>query len=160
MAIRKKQRAPILRQFAVCAALVVLTAILAGCSNEQNKKVDTMSVPKEKHNDAAKQTHELALTDANFETATSNGVALVDFWAPWCSPCLMQGPIVEKVAAAMAGQVKVGKCNVDKAPNTSERFGIRNIPTLIILKDNQEVERFIGVRQETELVSALKKHIK
>ena len=119
-----------------------------------------MSAPREKHNDAAKQTHELALTDANFDTEASKGVMLVDFWAPWCSPCLMQGPIVEKVAAVMAGQVKVGKCNVDEAPNTSERFGIRSIPTLIILKDNQEVERFVGVQREAELVSALKKHIK
>ena len=160
MIMREKQRAPVLRQIAVYAAVVALTAMLAGCSNEQNKKGNTMSAPREKDNDAAKQTHELALTDANFETATSNGVALVDFWAPWCSPCLMQGPIVEKVAAAMAGQVKVGKCNVDEAPKTSERFGIRSIPTLIILKDNQEVERFVGVRQEAELVSALKKHIK
>ena len=114
----------------------------------------------EKDKDATNQTHELVLTDANFDTEAGKGVVLIDFWAPWCSPCLMQGPIIEKVAAAMAGQVKVGKCNVDEAPKTSERFGIRSIPSLIILKDNQEVERFVGVRQEAELVSALKKHIK
>ena len=159
MAIREIQRAPVFRQIAVCAAFVVLTAMLAGCSAEQEKKEDTMK-PKEKDNDAANQTHELVLTDANFDTEAGKGVVLIDFWAPWCSPCLMQGPIIEKVAAAMAGQMKVGKCNVDEAPKTSERFGIRSIPSLIILKDNQEVERFIGVRQEAELVSALKKHIK
>jgi thioredoxin 1 len=100
------------------------------------------------------------LTDDSFEAATKSGVTLVDFWAPWCGPCLMQGPIIEKVAAAMAGQVKVGKCNVDEAPKTSERFGIRSIPSLIILKDNQDVERFVGVQREEDLISILKKHIK
>jgi len=72
----------------------------------------------------------------------------------------MQGPIIEKVAAAMAGKAKVGKCNVDDAPQTSEGFGIKSIPSLIILKDNQEVERFIGVQGETDLIAALNKHIK
>ena len=105
------------------------------------------------------KTQEVVLTDANFDTEASKGVVLIDFWAPWCSPCLMQGPIVEKVAAAMVGKVKVGKCNVDEAPKLAERFEIRSIPTLVILKDNQEVERFVGVQRETELISALKKHI-
>ena len=106
------------------------------------------------------KTHELTLTDANFTMETSKGVVLVDFWAPWCGPCQMQGPIIEKVAAAMAGKAKVGKCNVDDAPQTSEGFGIKSIPSLIILKDNQEVERFIGVQGETDLIAALNKHIK
>ena len=159
MAMRETQQKSVFRQFVACAAVVVLAAMMTGCSNEQEKKEDTMSAG-EKDKDATNQTHELVLTDANFDTETDKGVVLIDFWAPWCSPCLMQGPIIEKVAAAMAGQVKVGKCNVDEAPKTSERFGIRSIPSLIILKDNQEVERFIGVRQEAELVSALKKHIK
>jgi len=87
-------------------------------------------------------------------------VVLIDFWAPWCAPCLAQGPIIKKVAVAMAGKAKVGKCNVDEAPRLAERFGIRSIPSLVILKDNQEVKRFIGVQPETELISALKTHIK
>jgi len=157
--MRETQQKSVFRQFVACAAVVALAAMLAGCSNEQEKKEGTMSAG-EKDKDATNQTHELVLTDANFDTEAGKGVVLIDFWAPWCSPCLMQGPIIEKVAAAMAGQVKVGKCNVDEAPKTSERFGIRSIPSLIILKDNQEVERFVGVRQEAELVSALKKHIK
>ena len=115
---------------------------------------------KEKDKDAVKQTHELALTDANFDTEASKGVMLVDFWAPWCAPCLMQGPILEKVAVAMSGKVKIGKCNVDEAPQSAERFGIRSIPTLIILKDGKVVEQFVGVRREAELISALTKHIK
>ena len=106
------------------------------------------------------KTHELKLTDANFATETSKGVILIDFWAPWCGPCQMQGPIIEKVAAAMAGKAKIGKCNVDEAPQSAEGFGIRSIPSLIILKDNREVERFVGVQRETDLISALKKHLK
>ena len=106
------------------------------------------------------KTHELKLTDANFTTETSKGVMLVDFWAPWCAPCMMQGPILEKVAEAMLGKIKVGKCNVDDAPQISERFGIRSIPSLIILKDNREVEKFVGVQRETDLIAALNKHLK
>ena len=139
----------------IYASFAVLTAAMAGCSNNGQTIKEKEGEKKE-----IMKTQEIVLTDANFDTEAGKGVVLIDFWAPWCGPCLMQGPIIEKVAAAMAGQVKVGKCNVDEAPKTSERFGIRSIPSLIILKDNQEVERFVGVRQEAELVSALKKHIK
>ncbi|MBU4211337.1 MAG: thioredoxin [Verrucomicrobia bacterium] len=100
------------------------------------------------------------MTDANFISKTSQGVALVDFWAPWCGPCRTQGAIIEKVAVAMAGKAKVGKCNVDEAPQSAERFGVRSIPTLVVLKAGKEVERFVGVQQEAELILALKKHIK
>jgi len=104
--------------------------------------------------------NEIVLTDANFDTEAGKGVILIDFWAPWCGPCQTQGPIIDKVAIAMSGKAKVAKCNVDEAPKSAERFGIRSIPSLIILKDNQEVERFIGVQREEDLVSILKKHIK
>jgi thioredoxin 1 len=105
------------------------------------------------------KTHELTLTDANLTTETGKGVLLVDFWAPWCGPCRTQGPIIEKVAAAMAGQAKVGKCNVDEAPKSAEQFGVRSIPTLVVLKDGKEVERFVGVQQEAALIAVLKKHL-
>ena len=101
----------------------------------------------------------MELTDTNFDNEANEGVVLVDFWAPWCGPCLAQGPIIEKVAAVMAGQARVGKCNVDEAPQLAERFGIKSIPTLVILKDKREVERFVGVRQEADLISALRTHM-
>lgn len=104
------------------------------------------------------ETDELILTDANFASETSVGVVLVDFWAPWCGPCIRQGPIIEKVAAAMAGLAKVGKCDVDKASETPARFGIKGIPTLVILKDGKEVERFTGIQQEATLIESLKRH--
>jgi thioredoxin 1 len=103
-------------------------------------------------------TDQLILTDATFISETSEGVVLVDFWAPWCGPCIRQGPIIEKVAAAMAGLATVGKCDVDKASETPARFGIKGIPTLVILKDGKEVERFSGLQQEATLIEALKRH--
>ena len=139
----------------IYASFTVLIVAMAGCSNNGQTIKEKEGEKKE-----IMKTQEIVLTDANFDTEAGKGVVLIDFWAPWCGPCLMQGPIIEKVAAAMAGQVKVGKCNVDEAPKTSERFEIRSIPTLIILKDNQEVERFVGVQREADLISTLKKHIK
>ena len=101
----------------------------------------------------------LTLTDANFRDATAQGVILVDFWAPWCGPCRLQAPIIEKVAAALAGQATVAKCNVDEAARSAGQFSIRGIPTLLILKDGREVSRLVGLRQETELIAELKKHL-
>jgi len=149
----------VLRQVVVCAALVALAAMMVGCSNEREEEGNAVKTRK-KDAVTTKQTHELALTDANFTTETSKGVVLVDFWAPWCGPCQMQGPIIEKVASAMVGQATVGKCNVDEAPKSAERFGVRSIPTLLVLKDGKEVERFVGVQSETALIAVLKKHTK
>jgi len=147
-----------LSHLVVCVALVALSTMLAGCSNEQAEKGTAV---KTNHRDAdtTKQSHELAFTDANFVAETSKGVVLVDFWAPWCGPCQTQGPIIEKVAAAMAGQAKVGKCNVDESPKSVERLGVSSIPTLVILKDGKEVERFVGVQQEMALIATLKKQM-
>jgi thioredoxin 1 len=104
-------------------------------------------------------THELVLTDADFDRQATQGVVLIDFWAPRCGPCRQQLPIIDKVATALAGQAKVGKCNVDEQPKSSDRFRIRQIPTLVILKDNREVERFVGFQPETALMAAIKKHM-
>ncbi len=104
-------------------------------------------------------THELVLTDADFETQADKGVMLIDFWAPRCGPCRQQLPIIGKVAIAMAGRAKVGTCNVDEQPKSSDRFRIRQIPTLVILKDNREVERFVGFQPETALMAAINKHL-
>ena len=95
------------------------------------------------------------LTDMNFGTETAQGVVLVDFWAPWCGPCRMQGPIVEKAAEQLGGKAKVAKVNVDKAPQTAQKFGIQSIPTLIVFKNGKSVKQFVGVTQAAELVAAV-----
>ena len=95
------------------------------------------------------------LTDANFAEATAKGVALVDFWAEWCPPCRMQGPVVEKIAEEYAGRAVVGKVDTDSNPNTAAKFGIQSIPTLVVLKDGVEAKRMVGLQTEDALRQAL-----
>lgn len=85
----------------------------------------------------------------------SKNVTLVDFWAPWCGPCRLQLPILEKIAAAFAGRVQVVKVNVDENQPLAGRFGVSSIPTLYVFKDGAEVERFTGVQDEKTLANAL-----
>ena len=94
-------------------------------------------------------------TDANFEEETATGVSLVDFWAPWCAPCRMQGPIIEKIAGDFEGKAKIGKLNVDEHPMHAGGFGVTGIPTVIILKDGKEAARFVGLQSEQGLVSKI-----
>jgi len=97
------------------------------------------------------------LTDENFDEAVAAGVVLVDMWAPWCGPCLMQHPTLEKVAEALGDKAKVAKLNVDEGQSAAIRLGVHSIPTLILFKDGDEVTRFIGVQRESTLVSAIQK---
>jgi len=97
----------------------------------------------------------LDLTDQNFAETIKSGVTLVDFWAPWCGPCMMQGPIVEQVAEKMGDRAKTAKLNVDEGQQVAGQFGVRSIPTLIIFKDGEAVQQFVGVQSEARLVSAL-----
>ena len=95
------------------------------------------------------------LTDGNFAETIGSGVTLVDFWAPWCGPCMMQGPIVEQVAEKVDGRAKVAKLNVDEGRQVAGQYGVRSIPTLIVFKDGEAVQQFVGVQSEAQLVSAI-----
>lgn len=99
----------------------------------------------------------LELTDANFaaEVDKAEGVCLVDFWAEWCAPCQMVGPIVEELAAEYAGKAKVGKVDCDPNRETAGKFGITAIPSLIIFKDGEVAKRFVGVTGKDDLKAAL-----
>ncbi len=95
------------------------------------------------------------LTDSTFDAAVNKGVALVDFWAPWCPPCRTQGPIVEKLADSFGGKALIAKVNVDEQEDSAAKYGVSNIPTLVILKDGKEVRRFVGLQKEDVLRSGL-----
>lgn len=100
------------------------------------------------------------LTDENFDDGVAEGVVLVDMWAPWCAPCVRQGPILEKVSSVLGDRAKVVKLNVDEGQATAARFGVQAIPTLLLLKNGQEIKRFIGVQGQETLVSAIEDALK
>ena len=92
------------------------------------------------------------LTDARFEEETSQGLVLVDFWAPWCGPCRMQGPILEQLAEEIhEDDLKIFKMDVDENPNTARNFGIMSIPTLLFKKDGQVAKQVAGVHTKEQL---------
>ena len=94
--------------------------------------------------------------DKNFdsEVLQANGPVLVDFWAPWCGPCRQIAPVIEQLAGENAG-IKIGKLNVDNAPNSAQSYGVSSIPTLMIFKDGEVVERFVGVQPKSRLQEAI-----
>lgn len=92
----------------------------------------------------------LELSDQNFGTEVLGAdlPVLVDFWVPWCAPCLMATPVIEELAKEYEGKIKVGKLNVDENPLVSQKYGIMSIPTVIVFKNGQEVGRKIGFEGE------------
>ena len=97
----------------------------------------------------------IELTGSSYDDAVKSGVVLVDFWAPWCGPCKMQTPILEKVAAAVGDKAVIAKVNVDENPELAAKYGIRSIPTIILLKDGETKQQLIGLQQEAALVTAI-----
>lgn len=97
------------------------------------------------------------ITDATFEQETNTGVTLTDFWATWCGPCRMQSPVVETVAESMP-EVKFNKMDVDQNPATAKEFGIMAIPTILVKKDGEVVERLTGFTPAHQLEAILAKY--
>jgi thioredoxin len=103
----------------------------------------------------------LEINEKNFqaEIADYKGSALVDFWAPWCGPCRMMGPIIDSLADKYAGKVKIAKINVDDSPNLAAKFNVSSIPTLIFFKNGQAIHTSLGVTPEAELENQIKEKL-
>ncbi|MGA2309352.1 MAG: thioredoxin [Candidatus Bathyarchaeia archaeon] len=100
------------------------------------------------------------ITDSSFKEITSkHTLALVDFWAAWCGPCQSLAPTIEELAKEYAGKILVGKLNVDENPKTAERFQVFSIPTMLIMKNGEEIDRIVGCVQKKHIEAALRKHL-
>lgn len=95
------------------------------------------------------------LDDSNFDQKTSTGVVLVDFWAPWCGPCKMLGPILEEVAKELGSKVLIAKVNVDESPALAQRFNVMSIPAIFVMKDGKQVNQMIGLQDKNALIKAV-----
>ncbi len=100
------------------------------------------------------------ITPENFDSIVNDGLpVLVDFWAPWCGPCRSLSPIVDEVADELAGKLAVVKCNVDDNQDLAMKYGVMSIPTLIVFKNGEEIDRSVGALPKARLQALLEKHL-
>jgi len=100
------------------------------------------------------------LNEKTFDEAIKKGVTLVDFWATWCRPCKMQGPVIEEVGTAMSGKAAICKLDIDQNPQITQRYNVQSIPTMIIFKDGKVVSQFLGYTSKEEIIKEIDKVLK
>jgi thioredoxin 1 len=98
------------------------------------------------------------ITDSNFQAETSNGLVLVDFWAEWCGPCRMVGPVLEEISKEYGSKVTIKKLNVDENQETAQALGIQSIPTMLLYKDGKIVDKLVGALPKTQIKSFIDRH--
>jgi thioredoxin 1 len=98
------------------------------------------------------------VNDQDFSTETNQGLVLADFWAPWCGPCKMIAPVLEEIDGEMGEKVKIVKLNVDDNQETAAAYGVMSIPTLIVFKDGEVVDKVVGFQPKEALVNVITKH--
>lgn len=101
----------------------------------------------------------VVVTKENFTENVAQGVSLLDFWAPWCGPCKMQLPIVEELSEELKGQATIAKVNVDEQPELASQFGVMSIPTLILFKDGQPVDKLVGLQSKDSLKTKIQNQL-
>ena len=101
------------------------------------------------------------VNDSTFEqeVVATSGLTIVDFWAPWCGPCRKLGPVLDEVSQEFDGKVKVVKLNTDENLKTAKEYSVSGLPTLLLFKDGQAVERLVGLMPKTTIVSNIEKHL-
>lgn len=99
------------------------------------------------------------LSDKNFKATVNSGVSLVDFWAAWCGPCKVQGPIVDEVADEIGDKANICKLDIDQNQKIAGQLGIQSIPTMLLFKDGKIVEKFVGVKPKGVLIKAVNAHL-
>ncbi|MGX2984679.1 thioredoxin [Helicobacter sp. 23-1048] len=97
----------------------------------------------------------IELKESNFDQEISSGISLVDFWAPWCGPCKMLAPVIDKLAEEYEGKAKICKVNTDEEGNLAAKFGVRSIPTMFFIKDGEVIDQIIGAVSESALKEKL-----
>jgi len=101
----------------------------------------------------------IELTKDNFENTVKSGVSLVDFWAPWCGPCRMIAPVIDELVVDFEGQANICKVNTDEQQDLAVKYGIRSIPTILIMKDGEIVDQIVGASSKQALSDKINHHI-
>ncbi len=145
-----------MRRFFKKTLMALLTLILAGTSVPATTQQALADDKKANQEESVK-----SVSDSTFskEVLKSDKTVLVDFWAPWCGPCRMQGPIVEEVSNELKGKAKVVKLNTDENQKTAAAYNITGIPALIIFKNGKVVEQKVGLTKKDELLGTINKHL-